>query len=175
MKLGDLVWRSALRNRAARDVELGGSAFNHLTEDATSGLLWIDTTGNEISGLLVSADNDYSTVYTEIDYGAIFVGPSDAESYAFQVRVLGETFPRLIVKGDGSMYWTDGTGVGDTALERVDIGVLAFEDVLEGGEIADPAAPAANKGRLYFKDVGGKTALVARFPTGAVQTVAVEP
>lgn len=43
-------------------------------------------------------------------------------------------------------------------------------------EIADPAAPAANKARLYVKDNGaGKTQLVVRFPTGAVQVLATEP
>lgn len=47
---------------------------------------------------------------------------------------------------------------------------------LEGVEIADPDAPAANKGRLYFRDNGsGKTQLVVRFATGAVQVLATEP
>jgi hypothetical protein len=53
---------------------------------------------------------------------------------------------------------------------------LLMAEYWEGDEIADPAAPAANKGRLYFKDNGsGKTQLVARFPTGAVQVIATEP
>jgi len=42
-------------------------------------------------------------------------------------------------------------------------------------EIADPAAPAANKCRLYARDTGGKTELVAVFNSGAVQQVAIEP
>lgn len=42
-------------------------------------------------------------------------------------------------------------------------------------EIADPAAPAANTGRVYMRDTGGKTQLVARFPSGAVQVIATEP
>lgn len=47
---------------------------------------------------------------------------------------------------------------------------------IEGDEISDPAAPAANKGRVYFKDNGaGKTQYVVRFPTGAVQVIATEP
>lgn len=47
---------------------------------------------------------------------------------------------------------------------------------ISGAEIADPAAPAANTGILYFRDNGaGKTQLVARFPTGAVQVIATEP
>lgn len=70
----------------------------------------------------------------------------------------------------------------DAALPAADLAdaLAALDNAIiptfaEGPEIADPAAPAANKGRLYFKDVGGKTALVARFPTGAVQQIAVEP
>ena len=47
---------------------------------------------------------------------------------------------------------------------------------IEGYEISDPAAPAANAGRLYFRDNGaGKTQLVVRFASGAVQVVATEP
>lgn len=41
---------------------------------------------------------------------------------------------------------------------------------------ADLAAPASNRGRVYMKDNGaGKTQLVVRFPTGAVQVIATEP
>jgi len=47
---------------------------------------------------------------------------------------------------------------------------------IEGTEISDPAAPSSNKGRLYFRDNGaGKTQLVVRFPTGAIQVIATEP
>ena len=43
-------------------------------------------------------------------------------------------------------------------------------------EIADPDAPDPNNGLLYVKDNGaGKTQLVIRFPTGAVQIIATEP
>jgi hypothetical protein len=53
--------------------------------------------------------------------------------------------------------------------------IISLRSYIEGDEMVDPAAPAANKGRLYFKDVGGKTALCVRFPTGAVQQIAIEP
>lgn len=44
------------------------------------------------------------------------------------------------------------------------------------GEQTDPAAPAANFGALYVRDNGaGKTQLVVRFPTGAIQVIATEP
>lgn len=42
-------------------------------------------------------------------------------------------------------------------------------------ERSDPTAPAANTGRLYVRDSGGKTQLVVRFPTGAIQVIATEP
>lgn len=48
---------------------------------------------------------------------------------------------------------------------------------IQGAEIsADPSAPAANNGLIYFKDNGsGKTQLCVRFATGAVQVLATEP
>lgn len=43
-------------------------------------------------------------------------------------------------------------------------------------EQTDPGAPVTNKVALYAKDNGsGKTQIVARFPTGAVQVIATEP
>lgn len=43
-------------------------------------------------------------------------------------------------------------------------------------EITDPAAPVTNKARLYARDNGaGKTELVVRFATGAIQVLSTEP
>ena len=39
----------------------------------------------------------------------------------------------------------------------------------------DPTAPAGNRVRVYARDTGGKTELVARFNTGAIQRLAIEP
>jgi hypothetical protein len=66
-----------------------------------------------------------------------------------------------------------GQGVAATAADQVRIATKHFElDELS----ADPAAPAANRVRFYAKDNGaGKTGLYARFNTGAVQQVALEP
>lgn len=49
--------------------------------------------------------------------------------------------------------------------------------VLDFNEVSSaPAAPPANEARLYCRDNGsGKTQLVVRFPTGAVQVLATEP
>lgn len=51
-----------------------------------------------------------------------------------------------------------------------------FGGYLQLPETSDPSAPATNNVVLYSKDNGaGKTGLYARFPTGAVQQVALEP
>lgn len=55
-------------------------------------------------------------------------------------------------------------------------GNASIPGYVQGHEIADPVAPAANTGRMYFRDNGaGKTQLVVRFPTGAIQVIATEP
>jgi hypothetical protein len=55
-------------------------------------------------------------------------------------------------------------------------GAIEHTSYIEGIEITDPAAPSANRGRLYIRDNGaGKTQLAVRFPTGAVQVLATEP
>lgn len=54
--------------------------------------------------------------------------------------------------------------------------VVILDDFIEVDEISDPAAPAANGARIYVKDNGsGKTQLVVRFNTGAVQVIATQP
>jgi hypothetical protein len=42
-------------------------------------------------------------------------------------------------------------------------------------EIASPAAPAANKARLFLRDSGSKTQLCVRFSSGAIQVLATQP
>jgi hypothetical protein len=51
-----------------------------------------------------------------------------------------------------------------------------LDGFIQGIEVSDPAAPSANKGRLYFRDNGsGKTQFCVRFPTGAIQVLSTEP
>lgn len=51
-----------------------------------------------------------------------------------------------------------------------------FDAYVAFTEITDPSAPSTNNARLYVRDNGaGKTQLVVRFPTGAIQVIATEP
>lgn len=91
---------------------------------------------------------------------------------------------------------TIGTAAGVTILPQAGSGITNGYAILQSGasdinsfagnillggsqrfsEIADPSAPAANTGLLYVRDNGsGKSQLVIRFPSGAVQVIATEP
>ncbi len=53
---------------------------------------------------------------------------------------------------------------------------LLLSSYIQGDAIAAPAAPAASKGRSFFRlNGGGKMEFCVIFPTGAVQVVATEP
>jgi hypothetical protein len=94
--------------------------------------------------------------------------------------------PSALLKKDGQL-WSEIAGfrarVGgvDTTfadLERAQTftGAKTFGNYTDFTEIAAPPAPAANTARVYADDNGaGKTRLMVRFPTGAVQQLAIEP
>ena len=82
--------------------------------------------------------------------------------------------------------WTSGGAlaggaVDDLKLNRSAAGILgilgnATGAAMELTEMTAPSAPAANKVRIYSEDNGsGKTRLMALFPSGAAQQIAIEP
>lgn len=77
--------------------------------------------------------------------------------------------PQIITANSGQVFFRASSGSGDTII-HADGGYMQYR------EVTDPAAPGANLARLYARDNGaGKTQLVARFNTGAVQVIATEP
>ncbi len=88
--------------------------------------------------------------------------------------------------GSGAYVNADNTVVlGDQNITQVLMGSasqasIALLNVVGSGyydiaEMTAPAAPAANTARIYCVDNGGKSQLVCRFPSGAVQQLAIEP
>ena len=64
----------------------------------------------------------------------------------------------------------------DQQIEFTGNGGLGTGAAIRMTEMTDPAAPPADKAFLYVRDSGGgKTQLVVRFPTGAIQVIATEP
>jgi hypothetical protein len=79
---------------------------------------------------------------------------------------------------DGTLSWGAGANhaAEDTTLTRAAAAVLAVTSAFQFPERSDPTAPSTNNAILYAKDNGsGKTQIVVRFPTGAVQVLATEP
>jgi hypothetical protein len=103
-----------------------------------------------------------------------------AQRSALTVDVAGDSSPRVALFGDATRVGIElgpGSGARDVIVERVAADVLGTTDVFEFTERgADPTAGAANTARFYARDNGsGKTQLVARFATGAIQVIATEP
>lgn len=58
----------------------------------------------------------------------------------------------------------------------LNLSTLQHTGFIQGTEMTAPSAGAANTGRIFFEDNGGgKTRLMVRFATGAVQQIAIEP
>jgi hypothetical protein len=125
--------------------------------------------------------NAFGTGYT--NKWAFFSGDTSAKSY-----LAGG----LLLSAGQGIYRPDGTGLsylpgngtsffyGNQEFRNTGGSTVywSFNEAgyFEGIEVSDPAAPSTNSGRLYFRDNGaGKTQLVVRFPTGAVQVLATEP
>lgn len=66
--------------------------------------------------------------------------------------------------------------VYDIGYDTLQVRRFKMGQYIEVAEMAAPAAPAANKARLFVRDNGlGKTQLCAIFPTGAIQVISTEP
>ena len=88
---------------------------------------------------------------------AIEAGSGGSQEYGFLVG--------------GVRYEANGANIASINGSNGAVGVA-----LQLGEMTAPAAPAANKVRIYAQDNGsGKTQLMALFATGAAQQIAIEP
>jgi hypothetical protein len=120
---------------------------------------------------------------------SIFIafGSSDrSQIYLFDDNgTAADQFLTLLTAGEFTMLaGSDSVVQSATDLDVVAGGTLTLSggpathigDFIDMTEVAAPAAPASNEGRIYMRDNGGgKTQLVVRFPTGAVQVIATEP
>ena len=106
--------------------------------------------------------------------------------HATQVALFESYSTAVCLAAPSSVAW--GSGVPtinslDTSVNRSAAGVVGIRGSsstaggsLEFIEQTAPAAPSANRVRLYAQDNGaGKTQLMALFATGAAQQVAIEP
>lgn len=175
------------------EIYTGGNYFVNAYADG-SGIL-LEDDGNHWEGWIVNPSE--STGLT-----AISLGPSVAARnsrvkahiekfrYALVCGTENNNVIELVVDGPGtspSSGETWGTitgGPSNTDYARI---MFSGQDSVDGEQLkvpgfihlkeltTDPAAPATNEARLYVRDNGGKTELVVRFPTGAIQVLSTEP
>tara|TARA_R110002126_G_scaffold1757_1_gene10550 strand:- start:6615 stop:8465 length:1851 start_codon:yes stop_codon:yes gene_type:complete len=136
----------------------------------SSGIKFFNADSQIVKGLRISNITDINANNT-IDIG----NASGCQVSAVSMLVIiGASATRVSVEGSPGGAITDNSGL----VRWLDTGGL---NEFSGGyhsftERVDVAAPAANKAVTYVRDNGaGKTQLVVRFPTGAIQVLATEP
>lgn len=138
-------------------VRRNGSSISSLLELTSSGL----TSTALLFARLTPTINQASGSYTVLDVNPTETAIGAGPHYLLRARV-----------GAGGNVFA----VGNTGLVEVNGTLSLGGSLIAMAERADPAAPGANVGFVYMRDNGsGKTQLVARFPTGAVQVIATEP
>lgn len=130
---------------------------------------------------IVAAGGGFSYIDINSDGGPRIVMQSDVDTHpgsdGFIRLPHGAGITWRNSNDNGNKHLKFGSDVVDTLSLDADmiLANLLPTGYVEQPEISDPSAPSANKARIYVRDNGGKTELVALFPTGAVQRLAIEP
>ena len=107
--------------------------------------------------------------------GGMIITGLDADAPEGNVTLAATTYDGAAHSGLATVSLALDTTYGQ--LSAICNGLHLTTAYIQGQELsADPSAPSANFGRLYFRDNGlGKTQLCVRFNTGAVQVLATQP
>lgn len=148
--------------------------------------VWIDPSENT-HGLVVHNPSVAESASWSSDYIRV-VDTRNANALVFRVESTGKVSSTENMQAQsttseqvtiGDIFGVPAIGLGlasDCLMFRSAAGIIGVANAFEFSEVAAPAAPAANKSRLFTQDNGsGKTQLAVRFPTGAVQVLATEP
>ena len=184
---------------AVNDFAAGSSSTNFLFWDNSTGKLDLRSTETSLlltgSGAgskqwqIVSGGNQGFTIGDFVIYNASSGGR------AIVIKAGASTNDAILIDTGGAISMAGYLNVGTTTLAAAQgdfaAGLTAAEAIfydqstneldlgtgyIETGERTAPAAPAANRVRIYCVDNGaGKTQLMAIFPTGAAQQIAIEP
>lgn len=153
---------------------------NVITNAGTNGVIVIGSTRVNVSGNIIMRPNRTQTagidgVYVTSASALVLVHGNvihDPESYMERpVEISSDSIASCTAWGNTF------EGGSQVPFSFKDGAMYLDRNCLDGYELsADPSAPSADRGRLYFRDNGsGKTQLCVRFNTGAVQVVATQP
>lgn len=168
-----------------RDTSTGNNDGAQFTSDNSSGVagtlnatgrsncngVWVVATGTEDSscGIQMGQEFGYQFVVGLHFNGAVNGGKTGPASTA-SIRDDGNATTVMDINGSHT------TGIDLEGATLTGDAIKVGGSQIRFTERSDPSAPSTNNALLYAKDNGaGKTQLVVRFPTGAVQVVATEP
>jgi len=153
-------------------IELQNDRYIHLNGDWTSGAIYTIIFGGGIDALIGYNNTNLIIHPANVGSGKVYIGPTANEDICAANYFLGVSAAEYAHTADAGHYDIE-------AATSIDLNApVFFAGYIEGVEIADPGAPAADKGRLFFKEsapASGKTGLFVQFPTGGNLLVAVEP
>ena len=172
-------WWSYIILRPGNDSLVSGAGIQFAADDNTdigSYEMFVEKDIRE--GIHFYSSQDSAIIFTV----AKDVGPTDGQH---GIYIGGLTATARIfrssdnVVGVAPALFVTSTGTGGIYMESFDdagthISMDGFIEMEEQG--SEPAAPAANQARIWFRDNGsGKTQMMVRFATGASQVVATQP
>jgi len=173
---GSLIGESAalvldvkfIKNSFLRAGSSGGTglSLNQVTRCLLEGNFFIDCGNLAGSRNAVGFGTDTSDFVTIKDN--VVISPGSITTIAFQ-KEAAHTFTT------GNNRFLNNLYTGFTNNFTFLGGYYGSIDVIDGVEIADPAAPGANNGRIYFRQGAAGTELCVVFASGAVQVLASMP
>lgn len=107
--------------------------------------------------------------------GIVTITDSGATGAA-RINLGGNGVGGVMIRHGGGGFLEFVNTTQDAYISVISGNMVIGEGFFEMLETADPAAPVANRVRLYIRDNGsGKTQLMALFSSGAAQQVAIQP
>ena len=167
------------------------ASFQFLTTEGFSG------SAHGTKAVLHLTSNGGSIQDTTYTFGqTLFTAPAGLNAAGGTFTVDGGSGGFATITSTGFLAWgSSGVNSVDTAVKRLSSGILEINNGTAGTyrdlklrnvvgqtgyhemiEMTAPSAPSADTVRIYAEDNGsGKTRLMAVFPTGAAQQIAIEP
>jgi hypothetical protein len=165
------------------DLQVGGSSIFAVRKD---GALLFGGTSLIDYGVTVANQLQLGTTAGLVRVGSCLVQPSSGVA-SLGGNVLQVDFTNAKLWNSGALQWSStgaNSGSPDAQLSRDAADILALRGANATTAAAmsfytygasPPAAPAASIARLYADTSGGKIRLMAVFPSGAAQQIAIEP
>lgn len=184
---------SVLTTSVACEVSLDGSVWTAFTSGGITGAKFVRcTTGNAtvVCSNMSSGGGASVTIPANLAVAnSVSIGPTPSTTGMLRLSNNGDIKVRMVAADRTMMKWDDANFI------EIGDGVANFFALLKGNLIINPGVVLVNdpnnamiqmvtraadptittgNGALFFRNIAGKIALMAKFPTGAAVQVAIE-